>query len=84
MDAFSFDYRRYLHWNPLMDGFGRMRRTLRDVFYAADDSRLLSIAAEFDIDYILFRRNFIKHQTGLPIVCENEDFLICSTKRPES
>lgn len=66
----------YLHAKPPIAAMKRLSAAVRERYYDASDEWRLGLAQRYGIDYFVFWRKDIVQPSRLPIVYENEHFVI--------
>jgi hypothetical protein len=77
---FNIDLSEYVDQDPPINNPPELFESIREKFYSYDDNWRLYMSKKYDINYFVMRKSMIKSPSTLPIVFENEDFVILESK----
>ncbi|HUG37115.1 MAG TPA: hypothetical protein VML54_09215 [Candidatus Limnocylindrales bacterium] len=75
-NEFNIDIGPYLRGNPPIGAVRRLSQAVKERYYTASDEWRLGLAQRYGIGYFVFRRKEMVQPSRLPVVYENEHFVI--------
>lgn len=75
-NEFNIDLRHYLHAKPPVAALAHLTKEVRERYYNASDEWRLGLAQRYGIAYFVFLREDMVQPSRLPVVYENEHFVI--------
>lgn len=82
-NEFSVDLDPYTRLKPFPEGYRRLSLTLRKRYYSAGDAWRITLAKRYGIDYFVLRKDKFVRPSSLPVVYENERFVILSASEKD-
>jgi hypothetical protein len=79
---FNLPLQPYLNTFPSGKGFAKLTRDVRQVYYQWRDEQRLAIAKKYGIDFMVLKRSEMTQPSALPVVYQNEHFLVLQTQIP--
>ncbi|HBB35136.1 MAG TPA: hypothetical protein DDZ80_22900 [Cyanobacteria bacterium UBA8803] len=83
INEFHLKLENYLHYSPSLYGFTLLTEDIKERYYNYGDEWRLSIANRYDIDYFVLLKSQMKKASTLPVVYQNDRFIILSTARSD-
>lgn len=80
-NEFNVDLDRYLHKKSTIYDFFELLEEVQNKFYDFDDNWRLNMAQKYKIDYFVLKKEKMESESQLPVIYENDDFLILSALR---
>jgi hypothetical protein len=73
---FGYSPPEYLNESPPLKGFDKIDAVVGERFYSYDAQWFRGLAKRYSLDYMVMKKQRIKDRLSLPVVYENEFFLI--------
>lgn len=73
---FGYSPPDYLNESPPLKGFDKIDAVVGDRFYSYDAEWFRGLAKKYSLDYMVMKKERVKNRLPLPVVYENEFFLI--------
>ncbi len=81
LGTLSINIDDYLKDKPRIKALGRLINDTKEQFYAKDDAWRLNMAKTHGIQYFVLRKELIQEPSQLPVVYENNIFVVLSTQQ---
>ncbi|WP_156360751.1 hypothetical protein [Dethiosulfatarculus sandiegensis] len=82
LKTLGINFKKYLAYDPPLKGWMKLRRRVKNRFNAMDDKWRMKLARRYGIDYFVVQKRLFRSPTRMPVVYQNDFFMVLAANLP--